>query len=307
MLVSIVINNYNYAEFLEEAILSALNQSSKSVEVIVVDDGSTDGSRAIIEAYKNRIIPIFKQNGGQASAFNEGFKASSGEIICFLDADDYFYPDKVLEISKIFQKYTEAGWCFHELKEVDKVGQFRPRKRRCIDQFELVSLKHVLLEGSQFQHRFPATSGLCFRRQTLEEIFPMPDAFKIAADSFVRLASIYLSPGILSPNLYAVHRQHGSNLYDFRSDIQINRSKVGIKSSYYLRERYPSVRLFTNHLFCSSLRRLIRYTSLREAFDVMEARYYPRKEASLSFRIKFLVTIAKTYVRRPALLRSKRA
>ncbi|MEO1182237.1 MAG: glycosyltransferase, partial [Cyanobacteria bacterium J06636_28] len=86
-LVSIVINNYNYASFVGQAIDSALNQSYENVEVIVVDDGSQDNSRDIISSYGDKIIPVFQKNGGQAAAFNAGFAHSSGDIICLLDAD----------------------------------------------------------------------------------------------------------------------------------------------------------------------------------------------------------------------------
>ncbi len=82
-LVSILINNYNYARFLDEAIASALNQTYGAVEVIVVDDGSTDNSRSVVASYGNRVRLIAKGNGGQASAFNSGFAASSGDVICF--------------------------------------------------------------------------------------------------------------------------------------------------------------------------------------------------------------------------------
>jgi glycosyltransferase involved in cell wall biosynthesis len=91
LLVSIIINNYNYDRFLAEAINSALNQTYPYTEVIVVDDGSTDNSRQIIAEYGDRIIPILQPNGKQASAFNNGFAHSKGEIIIFLDSDDYLY------------------------------------------------------------------------------------------------------------------------------------------------------------------------------------------------------------------------
>ena len=88
MLVSIIINNYNYARFLRAAIDSALGQSYASIEVLVVDDGSTDQSRAIIDSYGDRVKSILKKNGGQASALNAGFAQCQGDIVIFLDADD---------------------------------------------------------------------------------------------------------------------------------------------------------------------------------------------------------------------------
>lgn len=102
LLVSIIINNYNYDYFLREAIDSALNQTYSNIEVLVVDDGSTDNSREIIASYENRIIPILKENGGQASCLNEGFMICKGEIILFLDSDDSFCRDKVEKIVDLF-------------------------------------------------------------------------------------------------------------------------------------------------------------------------------------------------------------
>lgn len=91
-LVSIIINNYNYSQFLGEAIDSALSQTYPNTEVIVVDDGSTDNSQHLIASYATQILPLLKNNGGQASALNAGFRISRGEIIIFLDADDYLFP-----------------------------------------------------------------------------------------------------------------------------------------------------------------------------------------------------------------------
>jgi glycosyltransferase involved in cell wall biosynthesis len=101
-LASILINNYNYGRFLGQAIDSALSQDYLSKEILVVDDGSTDNSREIIFSYGDRIIPIFKENGGQASAFNAGVAASRGDILCFLDADDFFYPEKITHVVDVF-------------------------------------------------------------------------------------------------------------------------------------------------------------------------------------------------------------
>ena len=80
-LVSIIINNYNYGRFLAAAIDSALTQSYAQTEVIVVDDGSTDDSHAILASYGARITPVLTANGGQASAFNAGFARGRGDIV----------------------------------------------------------------------------------------------------------------------------------------------------------------------------------------------------------------------------------
>src|SRR5208282_584801 len=92
-LVSIIVTNYNYARYLRAAIDSALAQTYPHVEVIVVDDGSTDESREVIESYEKRVLPVIKANGGHGSAVNAGFVVSRGEIVIFLDADDELLPE----------------------------------------------------------------------------------------------------------------------------------------------------------------------------------------------------------------------
>src|SRR5262245_35878004 len=77
-LVSILINNFNYAKYLPQAIDSALSQTYQPIEVIVVDDGSTDDSQRILSRYEPQVVPILKKNGGQASAFNAGVARSAG-------------------------------------------------------------------------------------------------------------------------------------------------------------------------------------------------------------------------------------
>src|SRR6185312_13559112 len=107
-LVSVIITNYNYGRFLRCAIDSALRQTYRPLEILVVDDGSTDGSRAVIASYARRIRPLLRPNGGNAAACNTGFAASRGEIVLFLDADDALYPTAV--------EAVVAAWTPHASK-----------------------------------------------------------------------------------------------------------------------------------------------------------------------------------------------
>ena len=109
---SVIINNYNYGRFLGSAIESALTQSYPNVEVIVVDDGSSDDSRQVMASFGKRIFPIYKTNGGQASALNTGFANSSGDIIIFLDADDLLHPTLVERVVNAFHAEAQVhdGW-----------------------------------------------------------------------------------------------------------------------------------------------------------------------------------------------------
>lgn len=101
-LVSIIINSFNNACFLDKPINSALGQQYRNVEVIVVDDGSTDDSPHIIKKYSTQVKSIYQKNAGQASAFNSGSAASRGEVIIFLDSDDILLPTAAEMASAVF-------------------------------------------------------------------------------------------------------------------------------------------------------------------------------------------------------------
>ncbi|MBE9126805.1 MULTISPECIES: glycosyltransferase family 2 protein [unclassified Coleofasciculus] len=297
-LFSIIINNYNYGKFLTEAIESALAQTYPNTEIIVVDDGSTDNSREIIHTYEEKIIPVLKENGGQASAFNAGFKASKGEIICFLDADDYYLPEKATQIVELFEQYPNAGWIFHNLEKVDIKGcPLKIPDKRCINKFEYVDLRDTILHGKLLDYWFPATSGLCFKRDIIKNILPMPEQFLISGDAFLRLATIHLSPGVLSPEKFAIHRSHGNNFYEFKKNIGVDRSKLYIKVAYYLRKRFPEIYNFTDNLLANSLVQLINYTSFKEALQLPEYQAYlehcPPLISSLNLTMKIIFTYAK--------------
>ncbi len=120
-LVSIVITNYNYGRYLRTAIDSALAQTYSHIEVIVVDDGSTDESRQVIESYEQRIAPIIKANGGHGSAVNAGFAASRGGIVMFLDADDELLAEAVDQVVKAWRPGVAKAQ--FQLEMVDEGGK----------------------------------------------------------------------------------------------------------------------------------------------------------------------------------------
>ena len=214
-LVSVLINNYNYGRFLNDAIDSALNQTYSNIEVIVVDDGSTDNSREIIASYGDKIIPIYQKNGGQGSAFNSGWKASNGDIICFLDSDDTFYPEKVQEcVNFILRKQASSPLTIvsHHLDVVDQSGNSlgymktsRWKKYGSYSNFYQFACKYkfVLFATSP-------TSGNVLTRELAERIFPIPEV-RTSADDFV------VRPGVVLGNLYYLeknlgqYRVHGQN------------------------------------------------------------------------------------------------
>lgn len=230
MLVSIIVNNYNYGRFLRQAIDSALNQSYSHIEVIVVDDGSTDNSREIIASYGNKIIPVLKENGGQASAFNAGFAASQGEIVSFLDADDYLFADTIERVVAVWKPGIAKVQYYLDIVDIrgNFLGTYPPPERR-LDRGEVLP---ILLEKGRYET--PVTSGNSFNRAGLAKIFPIPETkFRISADSYlVTLVPFDGQVVSIEQNLGA-YRIHGDNLWALSQKVEVEKLTQFVQHDLY--------------------------------------------------------------------------
>lgn len=108
--VSVVIPAYNKADLTVRTIESVLGQTYGNIEVIVVDDGSTDDTKNKLQLFGNRIHYIYKQNGGASSARNVGIKQATGEYIALIDCDDIFYPEKIAKSIEYLEKKPDYGF-----------------------------------------------------------------------------------------------------------------------------------------------------------------------------------------------------
>jgi glycosyltransferase involved in cell wall biosynthesis len=121
-LVSIIIPSYNYGRYILQAVMSCLYQTYKNLEVIVVDDGSTDNTKETLQAIKDRIVYIYQTNQGVSAARNKGLELARGEFIAFLDADDYLTEDSVETRLNILLAYPDIGIVFSETYSEDADG-----------------------------------------------------------------------------------------------------------------------------------------------------------------------------------------
>jgi glycosyltransferase involved in cell wall biosynthesis len=123
MKVSVIITVCNLERFIVEAIDSVLKQTYKADEIIVVDDGSTDGSLNLIESFGN-CIKVFSmgKNSGVLLAFLKGLKESSGDILCFLDGDDIWMPEKLEKVINVFKNHSDAMMVTHVHEWIDEEG-----------------------------------------------------------------------------------------------------------------------------------------------------------------------------------------
>lgn len=130
-LVSAILPIYNGERFLREAIDSVLGQSYPAIELVAVDDGSTDGSAAILDAYGGRLVVVRQANGGVARARSAGVNASHGAFVAFLDQDDWWRADKVAKQVALFQADPELDLVHTDLAHYDErshtyVGRLNP-------------------------------------------------------------------------------------------------------------------------------------------------------------------------------------
>jgi len=209
--VSIIINNFNYARFLRQSINSALAQTYPGTEVIVVDDMSADESRDIIRSFGDRIYAMLQeQNGGQASALNAGFAASHGEVVIFLDADDYLYPEAAARVAEAWREgIAILQYRLHLLDPAGKIVDFFPMPEITFDSGNVVP--KLLMTG---RYEGTVTSGNAFARAALEKVLPIPpEAFRISADGYlVTTVPFYGEVSSLNTPL-GVYRLHGNNLW----------------------------------------------------------------------------------------------
>jgi hypothetical protein len=114
-ILSVLIDTYNHERYIEQAVVSAIEQDfpASEYEIVVVDDGSTDRTAEIVGKFAPRVRLLSKKNGGQASAFNAGFAELSGDIVAFLDGDDWFAKGKLTAVMNALEKEPEAAAIGH--------------------------------------------------------------------------------------------------------------------------------------------------------------------------------------------------
>ena len=122
--ISVVIPTYNRANYLPQAIDSVLEQSVPDVEIIVVDDGSTDDTRVCVNAYGDRVRYLYTPNGGVGHARNVGMRAAVGKYLTFLDSDDLYYPYSLELESRVLDRYPPVAMVYSEMSAFDGNGYF---------------------------------------------------------------------------------------------------------------------------------------------------------------------------------------
>jgi glycosyl transferase family 2 len=214
--VSVLIDTYNHERFIEQAIVSVLEQDfpASDREILVVDDGSTDRTPEIVRKFEPQVRVLRKENGGQASAFNAGIPECRGEIIAFLDGDDWWEKTKLSVVSSELAAHPEIGTIGHGLYEVDESG--KRLVSNTPDRLYETRLK-TTQEAQEFipLRSFLGTSRLAVRQYILQHVAPLPAALRVEADEFLATHAAALGGARILEQPLTNYRLHSGNLYQF--------------------------------------------------------------------------------------------
>ncbi len=198
-LVSVIIPNYNHARFLGGAIRSVLEQTYRPVEVIVVDDGSTDNSGEVAAAFGDQIRYIYQTNAGLSAARNTGLRAAKGELIGVLDADDMYEPNFLETLVTALQADPQADGVYCGYQFVDEANNPLPQiENRPVSPADLYP---ALLDGNFF-----VPESVFLRRRVYDAVGFFDESLRACEDWDVWLRAAKQFRLIHSPHILTRHR-----------------------------------------------------------------------------------------------------
>lgn len=239
-IVSVVIPLYNKELYIARAINSVLNQTIQDFEVIVIDDGSTDGGANIVREFSNPKIHLIQQvNQGVSAARNRGIEESQAELIAFLDADDEWLPKFIETILRLRSLYPSAGlfgtaYEMHVLSSVVQISYNSSEGERLLSSYfgALVSLRHLIINSSSF----------AAPKDVLKEVKGYPLGIKWSEDGTLwgKIALKY--PVAYSPKICSIYHQYTENnsnqIMEYMENYFINYISTIPKDELF---RYPEL------------------------------------------------------------------
>lgn len=233
-LFSAVVSNYNHATYIGDAVRSVLACGDPDSEVIVVDDGSTDGSREVLTEFQNhpQVKVVLQENGGQTSAFNRGYREAQGEIIALFDGDDFWFPHKIRECRALIADHGLEDQ--HYLIRHPLLRMWDDRPIGASNDEYAFDTHHGRIEipwgtsglvttperelADLRMHRFPIYLGGRFggstvaARKTLDLVFPLPEGeIKHYGDTYPITGGGLVAPVYGLMKYLGVYRMHGGN------------------------------------------------------------------------------------------------
>lgn len=210
-LVSIIIPTYNYGQYLSKAVDSCIHQSYRNIEIIVVDDGSTDDTRVVTEGLDDRLVYVYQENKGVSAARNNGLGVASGDFVAFLDADDYLLPESVAMRVEVLQKHPDVGIVFTDTDSCDPSGKVRHKERGLKDRISERFYEGLLLSRLRFQ-----TSAVMIRAPLAKQ-FSFPEHMSNGEDLVYFAKVLFAAKGYFLARALTVNLSHPDSL---RHDVE---------------------------------------------------------------------------------------
>lgn len=219
-LVSAIIPTYNYGHFVTAAVDSALAQTYADIEILVVDDGSTDDTRRRLAPYESQIRYIHQPNAGLPAARNTGIRLARGELLAFLDADDLWHPQKTAIQVAYLAAHPETG-----LVAAADTGGRAPPPWPLLPESAGVSAKPVSAEDLILRSRF-GPCGVIVRRACLDQVGGFDEELRSAEDRdmWIRVARVFPVAQLLAPLWW--YRLHDSSMSRAARRMEVNEMRV---------------------------------------------------------------------------------
>jgi glycosyltransferase involved in cell wall biosynthesis len=207
-LVTVIITCYNIRDYLEDAICSVLNQTYDNLEIIVVDDGSTDGTDELMRSYRMALVYLEKVNGGPSSARNYGVARARGEFVAFLDGDDIWERFKLEQQVAVLSTHTELGMVFSDFSTFDEAGTVVTEKNKSM----FCHLEPLAYEYLVDRNNFIYPSTVLIRKKVLDQVGGFDESLRGPEDwdLWLRIVRYAAIAGIHAP--LARIRQHATNI-----------------------------------------------------------------------------------------------
>jgi glycosyltransferase involved in cell wall biosynthesis len=212
--VTVIIDTFNHEHFVAQALRSVLAQDFRreEMEILVVDDGSKDRTTEIVRQFEPDIRLITKVNGGQASAFNQAISEAHGEIIAFLDGDDWWTEDKLSHVVRAFNQHPHVAAVGHSYYEISgddlSVDVIEANENCFLDLSSPAGAQRAILGRSLL-----GTSRLAIRKNILDRIVPLPVELIFCADTPILTSALALGGAIILSKPLCYYRIHGENLF----------------------------------------------------------------------------------------------
>ncbi len=214
--ISVIIPTYNRAEFLVEAIRSVLNQTFKDYEIIIVDDGSTDNTKAVLQKFSNKIRYFYQENKGVSTARNRGIKEASGEYIAFLDSDDIWKINKLSKQIELIESNTKIGLVCCLMDAVDSKGKLLNQIKPKV--YPGRNFEEAILRGATYPSTF------FIRRECFEEVGLFNENIVIFEDLDLYLRIVLKFKILIDNEPLVYYRIHSSSLT--KNDLKVYQSQI---------------------------------------------------------------------------------